>query len=49
MIACSKRELNPGTPATIQVYNALNDGAAVYMDFSGKRPAGIQNKPPDQQ
>ncbi|QEC44433.1 hypothetical protein [Pseudobacter ginsenosidimutans] len=39
MNACSKRELNPGSPATIQVYNALNDGSAVYMDFSGKRPA----------
>jgi hypothetical protein len=37
--ACSKRELNPGTPATIQVFNALNDGSAVYMTFSDKRPA----------
>lgn len=38
MNACSKKELNPGNPATIQVYNALNDGSAVYIDFSDKRP-----------
>lgn len=39
MNACSKKELNPGNPATIQVYNALNDGASVYINFSDQRPA----------
>lgn len=36
--ACSKREVNSGSPATIQIYNALNDGTALYINFSETRP-----------
>ncbi len=36
--ACSKREPNPGSPATIQVFNALNDGTGVYINLTDLRP-----------
>ncbi|MBO9633202.1 MAG: hypothetical protein J7578_08790 [Chitinophagaceae bacterium] len=36
--ACSKRELNAGNPATIQVFNALNDGTGVYINLTDARP-----------
>ncbi|QEC43142.1 hypothetical protein [Pseudobacter ginsenosidimutans] len=36
--ACNKRELNPGNPAAIQVFNALNDGTRLYTNLSDQRP-----------
>jgi len=36
--ACSKRDVNPGSPATIQAFNALNDGTNLLITFSNERP-----------
>ena len=36
--ACSKRDVNPGNPATIQAFNALNDGTNLLITFSHERP-----------
>lgn len=36
--ACSKRDVNPGNPSTIQTFNALNDGTNLFITFSHERP-----------
>jgi hypothetical protein len=36
--ACSKNEVTTGSPATVQIYNALNDGTALYVDRSEEGP-----------
>lgn len=38
LTACSKRDVNPGNPDTIQVFNALNDGTNLYITFTDTRP-----------
>ena len=36
--ACSKEEPFVGSPSTVQLFNALDDGTELYVDLSGRRP-----------